>query len=264
MNDLFGGMTTNTAGNKPTSQNKGGMFSNNPTQNNNNNNIGGGLFSGLSVKDSQNNKPQVIPQTVNNNVNLLGFDIGDNTTNNNNNNNIPQNTQTQKNTIDLLGDIFGGNNQNQTVSPPVQNQSNNNNNVLNLFDIGGGNNQMNENKINNNTNDIFMNLNSNPYTPYQIDTNKFGEIWENSPDEDSFEMNININTPQQFHEIIKNKGNFCAIEIINNEAISSANYKNQIALVHATINPGHVDLLVKCQNKQLNNEVANYVINLFK
>ena len=265
MNDLFGGMTTNTAGNKPTSQNKGGMFSNNPTQNNNNNNnIGGGLFSGLSVKDSQNNKPQVT-QTVNNNVNLLGFDIGDNTTNNNNNN-VPQNTQTQKNTIDLLGDIFGGNNQNQTVSPPQQNQSNNNNNnnVLNLFDIGGGNNQMNENKINNNTNDIFMNLNSNPYTPYQIDTNKFGEIWENSPDEDSFEMNININTPQQFHEIIKNKGNFCAIEIINNEAISSANYKNQIALVHATINPGHVDLLVKCQNKQLNNEVANYVINLFK
>jgi hypothetical protein len=132
-----------------------------------------------------------------------------------------------------------------------------NNNNINIINS-------NSNTINNNTNDIFMNLNSNPYTPYQIDTNKFGEIWENSPDEDSFEMNININTPQQFHEIIKNKGNFCAIEIINNEAISSANYKNQIALVHATINPGHVDLLVKCQNKQLNNEVANYVINLFK
>ena len=44
-------------------------------------------------------------------------------------------------------------------------------------------------------------------------------------------MNINISTPQQFHEIIKNKGNYAAVDIINNEAISAANYKKQVSLV---------------------------------
>ncbi len=77
-------------------------------------------------------------------------------------------------------------------------------------------------------------------------------------------MNINISTPQQFHEIIKNKGNFAAVDIINNEAISAANYKNQVSLVHATIDFNHVTLLVKCQNKGLNQEVATYIMGLFK
>ena len=77
-------------------------------------------------------------------------------------------------------------------------------------------------------------------------------------------MNINISTPQQFHEIIKNKGNYAAVDIINNEAISAANYKNQVSLVHATIEFNHVTLLVKCQNKGLNQEVGTYIMGLFK
>ena len=77
-------------------------------------------------------------------------------------------------------------------------------------------------------------------------------------------MNINISTPQQFHEIIKNKGNYAAVDIINNEAISAANYKNQVSLVHATIELNHVTLLVKCQNNGLNQEVASYIMGLFK
>ena len=89
-------------------------------------------------------------------------------------------------------------------------------------------------------------------------------MWENYPDEDEFNLNINIQSPQQFHQIIKTKGNFAPVDIINNEAISAANYKNQIALVHASIEMNQINLLVKCQNKSYNNEVGYYVMGLFK
>ena len=67
---------------------------------------------------------------------------------------------------------------------------------------------------------------------------------------------MNISSPQAFHEIMKSKGNFAAVEIINNEAISSANYKGEPALVYVTIEPNHLGLLVKCKNKNLNQEVG--------
>ena len=111
-----------------------------------------------------------------------------------------------------------------------------------------------------------MNNNSNnaSFSPYNINTDKFGELWGDYPDENSYEINANISTPQQFHDIIKNKGNFAAVDIINNEAISAANYKNQISLIHATIEPGHITLLVKCQNQELNEEVATYIMEILK
>ena len=106
--------------------------------------------------------------------------------------------------------------------------------------------------------------NNNDFIPLNINTEQFGEMWENYPEEDSFELNINIQSPQKFHEIIKNKGNFAAVDIINNEAISAAKYKNQIVLVHASIEINQINLLVKCQNKGLNNEIGYFIIRLFK
>ena len=115
-----------------------------------------------------------------------------------------------------------------------------------------------------NINNLYNNISKNYFTPLNINTDQFGEIWEKSPEEYSFDMNISISSPQQFHQIIKTKGNFAAVDIINNEAISAANYKNQIALVHATIETNQVNLLVKCQNQSFNNEVGNFVMGLFK
>ena len=133
-------------------------------------------------------------------------------------------------------------------------QQNNMDNNMNIFD----------NFSNKNQNENRSNINNNNYTPHNIDTNTFGELWGNFPDEDVYEINANISTPQQYHEIIKNKGNFAAIDIVNNEAISAAKYKNQISLVHGAIDPGHITLLVKNQNQELNKEVADYVIRLFQ
>ena len=76
-------------------------------------------------------------------------------------------------------------------------------------------------------------------------------------------INSNINSPQKYHEIIKSKGNFSPIDIINNEAISAAYYKNQIVLVHADIENNQINFLVKCQNNLFNKEVSDIIMKLF-
>ena len=241
MNDLFGGLdgqdinSKKEVNKKNNKQNDKNLFNNldsnanannkNTESNNKNNNFN--LFEGLTQNNNTNNT------NINNNINQS------NQVNNlNQNNNI--NNSNQGN-IDLLGDIFGSN---------YTSNSNNNNNNLNLFS------NLSPPQQANSTNNYF--------TPLNINTDQFGKMWENSPEEDSFVININIHSPQKFHEIIKSKGNFAAVDIINNEAISAANYKNQFALVHATIEMNQVNLLVKCQNKSYNNEVGYFIMALFK
>ena len=241
--------------------------------NNNNNNAGMNLFEGMIKNNDNNNNTQTndflnMDNGKNNNnggnIDLLGF--GDNTQQSNTNNQGNNN----QGAIDLLGDIFGGGN----ISNNFTNNQTQNQNSANIFDnltnINSNNNPNNNFSNNifgsmNNQNQNQNNQNNNPaFSPYNITTDEFGQLWENYPEEESYEMNINISTPQQFHEIIKNKGNYAAVDIINNEAISAAYYKNQVSLVHATIDFNHVGLLVKCQNNQYNQEVASYIIGLFK
>ena len=286
MKGLFGGLGGEEEESKPQKVKKNTNKNNNPSNSNNlfsgtqinknNNNSGGmNLFEGM-IKNNDNNTNNTNNQNTdllnmgnsnqsntgnnNNNFDLLGF--GDNTQQQNNTN--INNNGNNQGSIDLLGDIFGGGNSTNNFG----NNNNNTQNQNNIFDVFS-NNTNTTNTMNNNTNDIFGNLNNNTnnnnsFSPYNISTDEFGELWGNYPDEDTYEMNINISTPQQFHDVIKNKGNYAAIDIINNEAISAANYKNQISLVHATIDFNHVTLLVKCQNKGLNQEVSSYIIGLFK
>ena len=293
MKGLFGGLGGEKEESKPqrakkntnrnNNQNTNNLFSgtkiNNNNTNNTNNKGGMNLFEGMIKNDNNNtnNNNQTNDllnmgnntqnNTGNNNtIDLLGF--GDSTQQNNTNINNNNNNQ---GSIDLLGDIFGGGNSTNNFT----NNNNNSQSQNNIFDAFSSN--TNNTNTMNNTNDIFANLGNNnninnvvqannydTFTPYNISTDEFGELWGNYPEEDTFEMNINISTPQQFHDIIKNKGNYAAVDIINNEAISAANYKNQISLVHATIEFNHVTLLVKCQNKGLNQEVATYIMGLFK
>ena len=226
-------------------------------------NSGGGLFSGMNVTGGSNTITTNQSGNVNND--LLGLGISENTQ--------PQ-VQQQTNSLDLLNDIFGGGSNVKTNTNTNLN-TNTNTNPMNLFGGLTTNNPAPSNTNNNNdifaslsggnTSNIFNNNNlKSQYTPYQINTDQFGEMWEKFADEDSYDLNINVVSPQAFHEIIKSKGNFAAVEIINNEAISSATYKGQPALVYATIEPNHLGLLVKCQNKNLNAEVGKFVMSLFQ
>ena len=248
MGQLFGGLTVDSSGN--TNSNNNNLFE----SKNNNNNSSGGLFSGMNVTGGNTSNLQ-----SGNQGDLLGLG---------NNDNQPVQQQ-QTNSLDLLSDIFGGGSTTTTSNT-------NTNNNMNLF---GGLTQNNPNTnvtSNPSNNDIFASLSGgtssntfnissqSQYTPYQINTDQFGEMWESFAEEDSYDLNINIASPQAFHEIIKSKGNFAAVEIINNEAISSATYKGQPALVYATIEPNHLGLLVKCKNKSLNQEVGKYIMSLFQ
>ena len=278
--------------NRTNNENYSNQNNNFMNNNNNRNNTTGGssLFDGMTkINDGNNNK---------NNNDLLNMGMGNQNNNNNTGGNIdllgfndkqqqPSNNNNQG-SIDLLGDIFGtgsGNNNNMNNMNNMNNINNNfnqgnqqnqpqNNNILDIFN--NDNNMNNQNNNSNNMN-IFsnfqqpntnmnnnINTNINAYTPYNINTEKFGELWETFPEEASYEISAKISSPQQYHQIIKQRGNFAAVDIIGDEAISAANYKNQICLVHATIGSGIINFLVKNQNQGLNQEVANYVMGLFK
>ena len=230
------------------------------------------LFGGMDGSES-NTKKENIKKTNKQKEQNLFSDLNVNTNTNKNETNT--NTNTQMNLFEGLTQKNNNSNQSNQVTNN-QNQNNNSQGIDLLGDIFGSTFNSNSNNNSNNNNNLFANLspplqanygnNSNfsNFTPLNINTDKFGEMWENSPDEDTFELNANIQSPQQFHEIIKSKGNFAAVDIINNEAISAANYKNEYVLVHATIEMNQVTLLVKCQNKSYNNEVGNFVMGLFK
>ena len=261
MNELFGGLDGNVQETKPKKESKKKNIKENDTNifnklnNNKNSNVNTqennsniNLFEGLT---------QNYTNTNNINLNNIQSNQENNTINNqmNNNNNNNSGNNNNEGSVDLLGEIFGS-----TFSSNMNN-SNNTNNTNNTLNT------------NNNINNLFSNLsppqqvnsnNNNYFTPLNINTEQFGEMWESFPEEDSFDVNINIQSPQKFIEIIKNKGNFQAVDIINNEAISAANYKNQIVLLHASIEINQINLLVKCQNKSYNNEVGYFVMGLFR
>jgi AP-4 complex subunit epsilon-1 len=260
MKGLFGGLGGDYVEEKPKKtqnipkKDNNNLFSGNQI----NNNKGINLFEGMiknndNIKGNNNQINNNNNQNNKGNIDLLGFGESNQDNNINNNN---------QGSIDLLGDIFGGGNSQNNFSNNNQNQNNN------LFDDLSNNN--NNNFTSNN--DIFGNLNTEnmnnsnniPFTPYNINTDEFGELWGSYPDENYYEIKVNISNPQQFHDIIKSKANFAAVDIINNEAISAANYKNQVTLVHATIEPNSITLLVKCQNQALNQEVATYIMGIFK
>ena len=260
MKGLFGGLGGDDVEEKPKKtqnipkKDNNNLFSGNQI----NNNKGINLFEGMiknndNIKGNNNQINNNNNQNNKGNIDLLGFGESNQDNNINNNN---------QGSIDLLGDIFGGGNSQNNFSNNNQNQNNN------LFDDLSNNN--NNNFTSNN--DIFGNLNTEnmnnsnniPFTPYNINTDEFGELWGSYPDENYYEIKVNISNPQQFHDIIKSKANFAAVDIINNEAISAANYKNQVTLVHATIEPNSITLLVKCQNQALNQEVATYIMGIFK
>ena len=204
------------------------------------------LFGGLS------NEPQKVNKNNDNSTFNLFEGLTQNISNTNTNKNYNNNTNNQQNNINN-NNFNINNNNNQNINFSLFYNLNLNNNSNTNF------NNINNNFNNNNQNNIY-----NLFSPLYINTDKFGEFWETFPEEDSYTLNTYINSPQKYHEIIKSKGNFAAVDIINNEAISAANYKNQISLVHATIENNEINFLVKCQNKSLNNEVADLVMKLYK
>ena len=267
MKDLFGGFgdsgSNDTSDNKESYVKKGNKTERNVNKGNTNiggntnNNSAKGLFDNMTLTGSnkqpvQQHQQQQQQQPQQQSVNLLGLGFNEQPSMPPQQQQQPQTTTTTT-SIDLLNDIFGGGMPSTTSTPTTSFPSSSTTTTQqpSLFDA-------------------FNLTQPQPqpqpeYTPYKITTDTFGEQWETFPEEDAYSFTTSFPmTPQQFHSIITSKGNFSAVEIINNEAISSAYYKQCSVLVHATITNTEIDLLVKCSNKSLNTEISNYIISLFK
>jgi hypothetical protein len=163
--------------------------------------------------------------------------------------NVPQ-TQTQpptQNTINLIDELFGGSSI-QTSKPVTQPE------------------------ITTPTNNLFS-FNTTQQTtpkpevsPYKTDTDSFGELWTSCPfDEKPFDIPTKtITSPEKYFDQIS-KLNFFPVQIINNEAIASAKFKNKICLLHAIINTnGLINLQVKSYEDQYTNDIADYLKTVLK
>jgi AP-4 complex subunit epsilon-1 len=163
----------------------------------------------------------------------------------------PQSQQTTTSNLNLLEEIFGGvstTNVPKIVTPTVQPEINNQSNLFSF------------------TNKQPQTQQKVDIVPFKTDTDNFGELWTSCPfDEKAYEVNSKtITTPEKYFELIS-KLNFFPVQIINNEAIASAKFKNKISLVHAIISiNGYVSIQVKSYEEKYNDEIADYLKTVLK
>lgn len=257
---LFGGLTktrgpstsTNVStgmSSKPTSTTKAGKTT---VGKSNQDLLGLGDTTPATTSATVSKPPQ---QTTTNAVNLLDeiFSFGSTS---NSANNTPS--------TNLFGNIGGGatNTSNNNIS------SGNTNKNVNLFDMNMNNTSSSSNKQSNNMFDMFKPSQvsapslKDSFVPYNIDTDTFGELWTNCPnDEVSFDFSTrSIKTPEAFFKVITTEANFQAVQIIGTEAIAAAKYKNKITLVHTTVEGDNsLSMLVKCYDQNLTSEIGKFL-----
>lgn len=204
--------------------------------------------------ESNNKKETNIKPTTSNelmDIFGLGSTPSSEITTNNQNPTIPKSNITTS-----LDDIFGGISTDTTVNNTTINnnveQSKSNFNT-DIFDMFGNSAQK--------TNQSHQQKSL--FKPYVIDTDTFGEMWVDCPnDEIEAQLsNSKITSPEQYFSLIKGEG-IHPIEIINEEAISSCYFNDRIVLLHATITNSSVSVLIKSNDTNTMNEVKNQLDSL--
>lgn len=102
------------------------------------------------------------------------------------------------------------------------------------------------------------------FEKYQIDTDTFGEFWENCPnDEVSTTISSKIKTPIEYFNRIDEIG-ISKIEIIDDEAIAACIYENEKFYIHSNISSNGITLLIKSLNTKLAAELSSYLKDMLK
>jgi len=168
--------------------------------------------------------------------------------------------------MNLLDEIFSGSSYKQQSQTNTVNSASNASNILDFASLSSSNTQQqSQSKASAQSQGNLLDMlgNSKPptqglkkidFTPVSMDTDSFGEYWTNCPhDERSFDLvSKNVNSPQRFFDVLKASGNFFPVEIIEDQAIACAKFKEKLVLVHATISGFNVNVLVKCfDNSQI-------------
>ena len=245
-NKLFNNLSNKTTTN--TNKLNNPVVNNNNKENITNNTTKTKKLSNEKVETVSNNLLDIKQNTPNKeNVSSNIFDIFGSLDNNHDNNN---NNNTNTNNIDnkpannysnaIPDDIFNINNTTLNNNTTTQ-VSSNSNDIMGLF---GDSNNYTENTINS----------IECITPYNIDTDKFGELWEDCPnEEESYSINKNYST-NSFNSSITNLG-LKLVEVINNEIICAGKLNDKIVLVHSTIEDNELSLLIKTFDKADCNKV---------
>lgn len=95
------------------------------------------------------------------------------------------------------------------------------------------------------------------FNSLEINTEKFGSFWTDCPyDEETIQLrSFSINSVDKYNQIIKSNGVY-VVEVINQEVIASCKFRDQIVLIHCTIEGPNLTALVKCFNPSLLVEIA--------
>jgi hypothetical protein len=256
-NQTQGGLSSNTqkviGGNSNTNNNSNKI--DNKDESNNNSNTGDLL--GLGSDSTSNNTNTNNNNRVNNQANELIdiFGLGSSTT--------TQETEVKINKNTIIDDIFSMGNLGATTFPKQENNTNNNNDIFSIF---GSQPQVNTNTNTNlNTNTNNNNFNQILFKPFIIDTESFGQMWMDCPnDEFSISvMNSKINSPEKYFDVIREK-NMHPIEIINDEAISACYFNNEVLLIHSTITSSELSILYKSGSIDIMRAVKPHLEGIFK
>ena len=232
----------------------------------------GDLFGGLTKNSNnlsnQNNIPQQNVSKTNNASNVVSNKQNSNKSLNtdllgiNSNNNNPSNTQTSvnnttNNTLNILDEIFSAssttNNKVDQINSNIQQQTNPVVKNSNLFDLMGKSQQPQVKSLKENI------------TPFNIDTDTFGELWTSCPFDEVAEdiRTKSLKNPEDFFKIISAEANLKPVQIIGMEAIAAGKYKNKITLVHTSLNGDNtLSMLVKCYDQSLVAEIIDFLKSL--
>jgi hypothetical protein len=123
------------------------------------------------------------------------------------------------------------------------------------------------NNILNINKNVKKGLSKEDISPLKIETEQFGEFWNDCPN-DQRQLSLNtkvINNPNKYFAVIEEKGNFCPIEIINNEAIAAGLIRNAKVLLHAEISSnGSISVLIKSFDGSLNDDITEFLKAILK
>ena len=205
-------------------------------------------------------------------VDLLGLSSSQSETKSVTSQNQPQKQPTNSSAVNWadLDTVFSmGDTQAQTQNSQIPNNSSNPGGNLFEFETNINSSSSSQagkptsfNNILNINKNVKKGLSKEDISPLKIETDVFGEFWNDCPN-DQKQLIINtkgINNPNKYFAIIEEKGNFCPIEIINNEAIAAGLIGNSKILLHAEISSnGTISVLIKSFENGLNDDISEFL-----
>ena len=167
------------------------------------------------------------------------------------------NTTRNSNQPNLI-DIFGIASSNQSEAQINNNvQSKENIAFDDIFNMGLSNSNSQNKPLEKNNNDVFAlfeevkQTSTKSFLPHIIDTDTFGELWVDCPNEEiTITKATKFTSPKEYFKFIEKQG-VHPIEIIEKEAIAAGVLNGNVVLLHATIEDNGLSIMIKSGEQEI-------------